>query len=189
MSRRTRLPGADELFRSTGAGRSSARDNGDGQHAELTGSSAGPADERVQRISAALPAPTVGVALAAEEHDRGPVDPAARFGAQAVGYQVEASTEPAEPRGVGVRHTGVRRRPRPSGERRPSGRERHDEKITVYVSQEELLDLEQARLTLRAEHGLAVDRGRIVREALSIVLADFEAKGEASTLVRRLSGR
>ena len=49
MSRRTRLPGADELFRSTGAGRSSARDSGDGQHAELTGSSAGPADERVQR--------------------------------------------------------------------------------------------------------------------------------------------
>ena len=47
----------------------------------------------------------------------------------------------------------------------PSGRERHDEKITVYVSADELIDLEQARLVLRGEHGLAVDRGRIVREA------------------------
>ncbi len=37
--------------------------------------------------------------------------------------------------------------------RRPSGRERHDEKITVYVSAEELMDLEHARLVLRGEHG------------------------------------
>ena len=44
-----------------------------------------------------------------------------------------------------------------------SGRVRHDEKITVYVSAEELLALEQARLNLRARHSMAVDRGRIVR--------------------------
>ena len=74
------------------------------------------------------------------------------------------------------------------GERQPSGRERHDEKITVYVSQGELVDLEQARLTLRAVHGLAVDRGRIVREALAVVLADLDAHGASSTLVRRLIG-
>jgi hypothetical protein len=72
------------------------------------------------------------------------------------------------------------------GARRPSGRERHDEKITVYVSPSELVDLEHARLTLRAEHGLAVDRGRIVREALAVVIADLEAKGTESILVRRL---
>ena len=66
------------------------------------------------------------------------------------------------------------------GDRSPSGRERHDEKITVYCSPEELVELESARLALRAEHGLAVDRGRIVREALAVVLADLEAKGEAS---------
>jgi hypothetical protein len=75
---------------------------------------------------------------------------------------------------------------RPAGERNPSGRERHDEKITVYCSPEELVDLESARLTLRADHGLAVDRGRLVREALAVVLADLDAKGEASILVRRL---
>ncbi|MDG4865181.1 hypothetical protein P8605_44235, partial [Streptomyces sp. T-3] len=81
-----------------------------------------------------------------------------------------------------------RRRGRGSG-RRPSGRERHDEKITVYVSAEELMDLEHARLVLRGEHGLAVDRGRIVREAVAVVLADLESRGDASILVRRLRGR
>jgi len=68
-----------------------------------------------------------------------------------------------------------------------SGRVRHDEKITVYVSADELLALEQARLTLRARHGLAVDRGRIVREAIAATLADLESGGGESELVRRLS--
>jgi len=76
---------------------------------------------------------------------------------------------------------------RPKG--RPSGREKHDEKITVYVSPEELVALEHARLDLRAVHGLAVDRGRIVREAVAVVLADLEAKGADSILVRRLRDR
>ncbi|GAA2080966.1 hypothetical protein GCM10009801_39580 [Streptomyces albiaxialis] len=78
---------------------------------------------------------------------------------------------------------------RRAASRRPSGRERHDEKITVYVSAEELMDLEHARLVLRGEHGLAVDRGRIVREAVAVVLADLESRGDASILVRRLRGR
>jgi hypothetical protein len=71
--------------------------------------------------------------------------------------------------------------------RRPSGRVKHDEKVTVYVTAAELLEVEHARLTLRAEHGLAVDRGRLVREALHLVLADLEQNGEASALVRRLN--
>ena len=75
---------------------------------------------------------------------------------------------------------------RPSGSRRPTGREKHDEKITVYVSPAELVELEHARLSLRADHGLAVDRGRIVREALAVVIADLEAKGADSILVSRL---
>jgi hypothetical protein len=74
----------------------------------------------------------------------------------------------------------------PAGPRRPSGRVRHDEKMTVYVTSDELLDIEHARLTLRREHGLAVDRGRLVREALAIVLADLEAQGADSALVQRL---
>jgi hypothetical protein len=87
--------------------------------------------------------------------------------------------------------SGARTRPtaRLSGARSPSRRERHAEKITVYVSPEELVDLEHARLVLRADHGLGIDRGRIVREALAVVLADLEAKGEQSILVRRLRQR
>ena len=73
-----------------------------------------------------------------------------------------------------------------TGPKRPSGRIRHDEKMTVYVTADELLDIEHARLTLRREHGLAVDRGRLVREALALVLADLEAQGVDSPLVQRL---
>ena len=76
-----------------------------------------------------------------------------------------------------------------SFDRSPSGRERHDEKITVYLSPDELYDLEQARLALRGDLGLAVDRGRIVRESLAIIIADLEAKGDQSILARRLRGR
>ena len=71
--------------------------------------------------------------------------------------------------------------------RKPSGRVRHDEKMTVYVTSAELLHLEQARLRLRGDHGLVVDRGRLVREAIAMVLADFEANGHDSALVRRLT--
>jgi len=71
--------------------------------------------------------------------------------------------------------------------RRTSGRVRHDEKMTVYVTSDELHHLESTRLVLRATHGFAVDRGRLVREALAIVLADFDEQGADSVLVRRLS--
>jgi hypothetical protein len=74
----------------------------------------------------------------------------------------------------------------PATPKRPSGRIRHDEKMTVYVTADELLEIEHARLSLRSRHGLAVDRGRLVREAVSLVLADFEAHGHDSALVRRL---
>ncbi|MFB9925719.1 cobyrinic acid a,c-diamide synthase [Amycolatopsis halotolerans] len=67
-----------------------------------------------------------------------------------------------------------------------SGRTKHDAKITVYVSGEELLAMEQARLNLRAKHELVVDRGRLVREAVAVLLADFDQRGEESVLVQRL---
>ncbi|MCU1590973.1 MAG: hypothetical protein JWP11_2229 [Frankiales bacterium] len=137
------LPGADELFRTTGAG-------------------------------------------ALGQSEPGPVEPLRAVGDDA---EPDGSAEGGDLRVAGVRHTTARRRSRQVGDRRPSGRERHDEKITVYVSAEELMDLEQARLTLRGEHGMAVDRGRIVREALAVVLADLDDKGDASILVRRLRGR
>ena len=77
--------------------------------------------------------------------------------------------------------------PEPEALRRPSGRVKHDEKMTVYVTSAELLELEHARLSLRSKHGLVVDRGRLVREALALVLADLELNGETSALVSRLT--
>jgi hypothetical protein len=73
-----------------------------------------------------------------------------------------------------------------SGARSASGRIRHDEKMTVYVTADELLDIEHARLSMRRHHGLAVDRGRLVREAIALALLDLEEHGEDSALVRRL---
>jgi hypothetical protein len=69
--------------------------------------------------------------------------------------------------------------------RQASGREAHSQKITVYLSADELLDLERARVTLRAR-GLSVDRGRMVREGIAVLLADLDAGVESSMLARRL---
>jgi hypothetical protein len=88
---------------------------------------------------------------------------------------------PPEPE---VRRDGV---PARGATPRPSGRKRHDEKITVYISAAELVALEQTRLSLRVEHGLVSDRGRIVREAVAVLLEDYERNGTASMLVRRLA--
>ncbi|UFR05365.1 MULTISPECIES: hypothetical protein [Streptomyces] len=182
MSRRVSLPGADELFRTTG------------------GMALQPSTpRRAVNGEARVPAPAgeSDEAAAAEDAPQAvPVQSGDGEGAE----HVAAEAEPAE---AGESRTRPARRqaaqegsaaaqPRKRGRaatRRPSGRERHDEKITVYVSAEELMDLEHARLVLRGEHGLAVDRGRIVREAVAVVLADLESRGDASILVRRLRGR
>ncbi|GAB3778648.1 hypothetical protein [Nocardioides ungokensis] len=103
------------------------------------------------------------------------VEPRAEAAVRAVPDEPEADVDGTDARGRG------------GSARRPSGRVRHDEKMTVYVTSDELLDLEHARLSLRRAHGLAVDRGRLVREAVAMVLEDFEAHGQDSALVRRLT--
>jgi hypothetical protein len=72
-----------------------------------------------------------------------------------------------------------------SDERQATGREKHDQKITVYLSAAELLDVEHARLALR-RFGFVVDRGRLVREAIAILLADLDARGKDSLVARRV---
>jgi hypothetical protein len=171
MSRRPSLPGAAELFRVTG------------------GPAVAPAPPPKRAVPAASPIREVPPQPeAAAAAPTGPtVTPTIRTIPQTEPEFDRLDEEPlAELAAAPRRQTGTRRRFRTVGERRPSGRQRHEEKITVYCSAEELVDLEQARLALRAEHGLAVDRGRIVREAVAVVLADLEAKGESSILVRRL---
>ena len=96
------------------------------------------------------------------------------------------ATAPAPRAKKGVR--SIPRRRVVSVDKSPSGRERHDEKITVYLSPDELFDLDQARLSLRGHLGLAVDRGRIVRESIAVIIADLEQKGDQSILARRLRG-
>jgi hypothetical protein len=77
------------------------------------------------------------------------------------------------------------RTPAAESERQASGRESHPQKITVYMSGPELIDLERARLALRS-YGISVDRGRIVREAIAVLIADLDAAGEHSLLAQRL---
>jgi hypothetical protein len=55
----------------------------------------------------------------------------------------------------------------------------------VYISAAELVDLEQARLALR-RYGYVLDRGRLVREAIAILLADLDARGKDSLVARRV---
>ena len=71
-------------------------------------------------------------------------------------------------------------------QRRASGREKHTQKITVYLSADELLDLERARLAL-LRYGAPADRGRIVREAIAVLLADLDACGQDSLLACRIA--
>lgn len=97
---------------------------------------------------------------------------------------VTQSSTPKTKKGVRT----ISRRRVTAAEKSPSGREMHEEKITVYLSSDELFDLDQARLMLRGDLGLAVDRGRIVRESIAVIIADLEAKGDQSILARRLRG-
>ncbi|MFI1967279.1 hypothetical protein ACH429_24695 [Streptomyces pathocidini] len=232
------LPGADELFRTTGGMALQASSPGaTRQHAngETTGTGTrvpAPAGEQDPAAGSGEEEPDSGAAPDARsgtgeaDGDDAPAEHGGREGdgerlaegrtapqAQAAQARPQARTAPdaaaagrqrsatgtagsggSRPTAAGVNAAakavdGQARRRSRAAARRPSGRERHDEKITVYVSAEELMDLEHARLVLRGEHGLAVDRGRIVREAVAVVLADLESRGDASILVRRLRGR
>ncbi|SFO61539.1 hypothetical protein SAMN05660359_04724 [Geodermatophilus obscurus] len=164
MTRRPVLPGAAELFRRTDTP----------PEAEVT---------ELPTLSSAAASPALRSRRAAAEPDPDPEQPAPLTlvpgGAPAdplAAFRAPAPPAPgARTRGKAARAAG-------------NGRTRHDEKITVYISADDLLALESARLSLRAEHGLAADRGRIVREAVSVLLADLAENGGDSVLVRRLRG-
>ncbi|WP_255955774.1 hypothetical protein [Streptomyces odontomachi] len=215
MSRRVSLPGADELFRTTGgmalqASTPRRQTNGEPRVPPPAGESDAAAANEGRLPPGTRPAGSdrtegaPGAGSDDAEHSTADADQnagesrsragertaEAERGARrpAVEAPVPAAGQQARPANASAAAAQSRKRGRGAG-RRPSGRERHDEKITVYVSAEELMDLEHARLVLRGEHGLAVDRGRIVREAVAVVLADLESRGDASILVRRLRGR
>ncbi|GAA2411000.1 hypothetical protein GCM10010433_07410 [Streptomyces pulveraceus] len=201
------LPGADELFRTTGGmglqasspadrrrkANGEARVPGPAGESDAAAEAAG-TDTAQDTDGASREEHSAADADAGESRSRGDGGDRVAAAAQAGRRpQQSAAPVPAPSSAQEAVPAPVQQQRRRGGgrgaNRRPSGRERHDEKITVYVSAEELMDLEHARLVLRGEHGLAVDRGRIVREAVAVVLADLESRGDASILVRRLRGR
>jgi hypothetical protein len=171
VTRRPVLPGASELFRRT--------DTPPAAEVTELPSVAAATSSPALRGSAAAPRRTASVP-GVEEAMPGlslvpagaEVDPLASF-RTAPAPAPAMAPQPPRTRGKAVR----------------TERTKHDEKITVYISADELLALESARLTLRGQHGVAADRGRIVREAISVLLADLAESGEDSVLVRRLKGR
>lgn len=191
MSRRVSLPGADELFRTTG-GMALQASSPASQRRKANGEPRVPAPAGESDPMGETAAESSPSAPSSEEHSAAEPDSSAEGRArepEAAAPSGGAKGRRPQDASAAAPQGGQSRRRGRGANRRPSGRERHDEKITVYVSAEELMDLEHARLVLRGEHGLAVDRGRIVREAVAVVLADLEQRGDASILVRRLRGR
>ncbi|SFF82101.1 hypothetical protein [Blastococcus tunisiensis] len=166
MTRRPVLPGASELFRRTDS------------------APAAPEVTELPSLSSTVSSPSLrGAARQAEEVPGTPLTlvpgGATTQGDELAGFRGAPSPAPTLQPHVPTRGRPVRR----------TERAKHDEKITVYISADELLALETARLTLRGQHGLAADRGRIVREAISVLLADLGERGDESVLVRRLRGQ
>jgi hypothetical protein len=160
VTRRPVLPGASELFRRTDT---------KAEEAEVT---------ELPNVSATASSPALrgnvaeGAPLTLVPGGAGAGDDLASF----------RSVPPQAP--MLQPHVPTRGRPA-----KRTDRAKHDEKITVYISADELLALETARLMLRGQHAVAADRGRIVREAIAVILADLDERGEDSVLVRRLKGK
>lgn len=74
-----------------------------------------------------------------------------------------------------------------SGRPAASGRVKHDQKITVYFSSEELFALEDATLELKRRHGINLDRGRLVRTAVALAIHDLAENGADSAVVAELT--
>jgi hypothetical protein len=168
VTRRPVLPGASELFRRTDAAPSTPEVT---ELPSLTATASSPAlrssTRQAEETSSGMPLTLVPGGAATQ----GGVDDLAA-------YRTAAPAPTMKPN-IPTRGRPVRR----------TDRTKHDEKITVYISADELMALEGARLTLRGQHGVAADRGRIVREAIAVLLADLDERGDDSVLVQRLRGR
>ena len=167
MTRRPVLPGASELFRRTDTAASAPEVT---ELPSLTATASSPAlrssTRQAEETSSGMPLTLVPGGASTQTG----VDDLAS-------YRSAAPAPTMQPR-IPTRGRPVRR----------TDRTKHDEKITVYISADELMALEGARLTLRGQHAVAADRGRIVREAIAVILADLEERGDDSVLVQRLRG-
>jgi hypothetical protein len=163
MTRRPVLPGASELFRRTDA------------------ASSVPEVTELPSLSTTTSSPALrgaGGRRSEESAEQPPLTLVPGGATDDLASYRSAPTIPAMQPNIPTRGRPAKR----------TDRTKHDEKITVYISADELLALESARLTLRGQHGVAADRGRIVREAIAVILADLGERGDDSVLVRRLKG-
>jgi hypothetical protein len=172
MTRRPVLPGASELFRRTDT------------------APAAPEVTELPSISTTTSSPALRHGAGGRRDDAGETSSSAPLTLVPGGAAASAADDLASFRGgqpsQPVLQPSVPTRGRPV--RNKNDRTKHDEKITVYISADDLVALESARLSLRAQHGVAADRGRIVREAISVLLADLVERGDDSVLVKRLRG-
>ena len=168
MTRRPVLPGASELFRRT----DTPPEPEVTELPSITTTTSSPALRGAPARRAEEPALPLTLV---------PGGAAAPAGDELGAFRAAATAAPAVPAPAAPLTRGRPQRGR-------AERTKHDEKITVYISADELVALESARLALRAQHGVAADRGRIVREAIAVLLADLEERGADSVLVRRLRG-
>ncbi len=79
-------------------------------------------------------------------------------------------------------------KPQPASRPTASGRVKHDQKITVYFSSEELFALEDATLELKRRYGINLDRGRLVRTAVALAIHDLTERGAESAVIAELTG-
>ena len=163
MTRRPVLPGASELFRRTDA-------------------PSVPEVTELPSLSTTTSSPALRGTAGRRSEESGDQPPLTLVSG---GADELASFRSAAPQPTMQPNIPTRGRPA----RSRAERTKHDEKITVYISADELVALESARLALRAQHGVAADRGRIVREAISVILADLAERGDDSVLVQRLRGK
>jgi hypothetical protein len=168
MTRRPVLPGASELFRRTDS------------------TSSAPEVTELPSLSTTTSSPALRSTSAARRDEAGEPSPLTLVPGGAAGQEDQLAGFRTAPQPAPPLRPAVPTRGRPA---RRTDRAKHDEKITVYISADELLALESARLTLRGQHGVAADRGRIVREAISVLLTDLGERGDDSVLVRRLRGQ
>lgn len=66
----------------------------------------------------------------------------------------------------------------------PEPEDAHDQRATFYFSENQLMNLEIMMLKLRTEHRIKIGKSEIMRTAFDALVADFEANGAESHVVK-----
>lgn len=177
MGRRVSLPGAAELFRPT-VPRERPHRPADPDQPDQTG-------ERHRHDPAREPDSTTralhavpGTSSPVTARHRGSGHPAGPAPAGPHPVHLPAALGPATAP-VPHQHPPLH----PAAEEEPE----RSEQVTVRLPSDLVLELERVRGLLARRHGLPVTRAEVVQAALGLLLEDYDAWGEQSVLVRRLS--